>query len=96
MGWGEDKRPWVQPGLGAQDSVPGEDTPQSEGQEQGDDEAEVGRAWPGGSASGVITATAVTAGDVEVAQEEGVCRMGALAPGSGGAASHGVTPVSHH
>lgn len=91
----EDKVPGSSQGWGST-SGPEEDTPQSEGQEQGGDEAQVGSAWPRGSASEAITATAAAAGDVEVGQEEGVCHMGALAPGSCGAASHSVILVSQH
>lgn len=67
------------------------------GQEQRGNEAELSRAWPGGAPCGAVTAAAVAAGDrdVEVGRE-GVCHVGALAPGSRGAASYGITPVSQH
>lgn len=93
----EVKSPWVQPGQTAQDSGPERDAPQSEGQEQGGNEDKMSRAWPGGAPCRAVTATAITAGDREVdVGLEGVGHVGTLAPGSRGAASYGVTPVSQH
>lgn len=83
-------------GSGPEESA----SPQSGGHQEGDGEAEVGRAGPGGAPHAgllvllrVIAAVPGTALDVEMGQSVGFSHMEALAPRGRGTASHGVVRV---